>query len=499
MVLYFVFLGTGLLAGVFVGKQLKTNSSKESKKVEEELSKINNNDLLSVDSRISSGASGKLAEAFEKLAANLKSNFQKQGSTAAELSEIAGELHENASESLLTMEQIAGSTETTAENSEKQFARLKSVREESEKIVETLGNMERDMGHTLSDTKESMDATEKVMVDTRQVSAQMKSTQGKVTESAVKVQGVKEYSKDIVKMVDLIHNIAKQTNMLALNASVEAARAGESGKGFSVVADEVGKLASETGEVSRKIEGVVNTLVKDIHGVEKSMEEEKNLVRQSLDLMEKNTEAFTGITKRLQETMEKMDHMDRRVKETGDKGKQISQAVTGVTEFSENITAEMQESASQVLLQQERNKELQGITKELTRHSDEMLQEVANKVMEGKMLSAVKHLRARGEKEEINKENLEELLKETEMDVIYITDEKGVVQQCNEQVSIGLDLYKADGSYQALKEGKAPYVSTPIKNRVEDGKLYKFLAMMDGDQKIYQGGLSLESILRFSR
>lgn len=499
MVLYYaLFLIVGVVIGYLLSKKMEGHPSKEIHALEKHLSNINENDLLSVNVQGTGGSLATLTEKFKTLTQNLKKNFKKQGATAGELSQIAEELHKISSESLITMEQISGSTETTAENSEKQFSMLKSVRDETDKIVETLGNMEKEMSGTVTQTTESIDSTERIMEATHEVTDQMKSTREKVMDSAVKVEGIKNYSRDIVKMVDLIHNIAKQTNMLALNASVEAARAGESGKGFSVVADEVGKLASETGQVSRNIEEVVGTLVKDILSVEESMDEEKRSVDQSLDLMEKNGAEFTQITLGLKETITKIDYMNHWIQETTRKGKQISTEVEHVTEFSENITAEMQESASQVLLQQDRNRELQQITDKLTGQSDEMLQEVANKVMEGKMLRAVEQIMNEGKGKTVTEGMLQRLLKETDMDVIYITDEKGVVRHCNEEISIGLDLYQADKSYEALKSGKTTYVSTPIKNRVEDGKLYKFLAMMDQDKRIYQGGLSLDSIINFS-
>ncbi len=473
------------------------DKAKEIEKLETNLSRINQNDLLSVEVEDSKGRLQNLTRELKELVENLKVNFKRQGSTAGELSQIADELYEISSESLEIIERTSGSTETTAENSEKQFSMLKAAKDEVDKIVVTLGSMENEMEDTVNYTTDSINSTEKIMESTMEITGQMRNTQEKVMESAVKVEGVKSYSEDIVKMVDMINNIARQTNMLALNASVEAARAGESGKGFSVVADEVGKLASETGKVSTKIEEVVGTLVKDILAVEESMKEEKDSVGQSLDLMEKNTQEFTQITKGLKNMIEKMDHMNQWIQETSNKGQQISKEVESVTEFSENITAEMQESASQLILQQDRNKTLQEITERLKKQSDEMLQEVANKVMEGKMLKAVDHLRSRVSGKHIDKTMMDQLLKETDMDVIYITDKDGVVKYCNEEISIGLDLYQADKSYIALKEGKTDYVSTPIKNRVEDGKLYKFLAMMDEEKRIYQGGLSLESIINF--
>ena len=64
---------------------------------------------------------------------------------------------------------------------------------------------------------------------------------------------LRNYSQEVVSLVDLINNISSQTQMLSLNAAIEAARVGEHGRGFSIVAMEVGKLASETENVSKKL------------------------------------------------------------------------------------------------------------------------------------------------------------------------------------------------------------------------------------------------------
>ncbi len=112
--------------------------------------------------------------------------------------------------------------------------------------------------------------------------ADLRAGLGKKAEMSARIKEVAHFAEELQSMAGAVSEVAKQTNLLALNAAIEAARAGEAGRGFAVVADEVRKLSSLSDDTGRRIGDRVATVSHAIHEVVRMAESHSSLDEQAL-------------------------------------------------------------------------------------------------------------------------------------------------------------------------------------------------------------------------
>lgn len=150
---------------------------------------------------------------------------------------------------------------------------------------------------------------------------------GAISESREAMSKLASNSRDIQGMLSVIEEISEQTNLLSLNAAIEAARAGEAGRGFSVVADEIRKLADKSASSSREIRSIVRQIEQDVQGAVSQTEKVSSRVGLTRDRVVLSLGALKEIGDRLQEAQRFFVEVGHATEEQGRAIDMLGQAI----------------------------------------------------------------------------------------------------------------------------------------------------------------------------
>ncbi len=159
-----------------------------------------------------------------------------------------------------------------AEASEHQADQITSASGAIKSIAQTIDQMSSDANESAEVAKHSVEIASNGAETVRRTIHGMDTIREQIQETSKRVKRLGESSQEIGDIVEIIDDIADQTNILALNAAMQAAMAGEAGRGFAVVADEVQRLAERSGNATKQIEALVKTIQADTSEAVSSME-----------------------------------------------------------------------------------------------------------------------------------------------------------------------------------------------------------------------------------
>ena len=224
---------------------------------------------------------GKLASAFDDFVAKLQTLISEISSSSTSLENNAVQLtntHENAqrvsNEQTRSIEQIAAAVNEFSV----------SIREVAERTLSTANETD----HTAELTTQGMKIIDNSVDEINQLANSIKKANQVIEQLASE-------SNNIATVLEVIRNIAEQTNLLALNAAIEAARAGEQGRGFAVVADEVRSLASKTQKSTEEIQNMIDKLQSGVKDAVSSILDGSNRVEKNVELSVNIQQMFESI------------------------------------------------------------------------------------------------------------------------------------------------------------------------------------------------------------
>jgi methyl-accepting chemotaxis protein len=282
---------------------------------------------------------GALAEAQNRMVTGLKSLVGGIGETSVHVGAIIEELAASSQEVNSATQEFSSTIQQVSRGAQNQARTV----EETVQVINEIADMAVEVAERSRGAVDTSLRANQIAQSGGQsaelTASKMSQLQGAVEEAMDIIRNLGERSMQIGLVVDVITNIANQTNMLALNAAIEASRAGEHGRGFAVVAEEVRGLAEGSKRAADQIAKMVRDTENETNKVVRVMESSQETVVGSIQVITESVNALRDVAEVVNEIAGVVDSISMAAE-------QQRQAATRVAKTSEDIAAIAEETAA---------------------------------------------------------------------------------------------------------------------------------------------------------
>jgi twitching motility protein PilJ len=222
-----------------------------------ELQEVADGDLT-VEATVSEDITGAIADSVNYTVEELRSLVGRINNTAEQVNEAS------------TKAQMISSSLQVA--SEQQSLEIRNTGESVLRMAQQINEVSARASESVKVARQSLTASEAGTKAVTNAITGMNGIRDNIQETSKRIKRLGESSQEIGEIVELISDITEQTNVLALNAAIQAASAGEAGRGFTVVAEEVQRLAERSGEATKQIAALIRTIQTDTQDAVSAME-----------------------------------------------------------------------------------------------------------------------------------------------------------------------------------------------------------------------------------
>ncbi|MBQ7776670.1 MAG: cache domain-containing protein, partial [Lachnospiraceae bacterium] len=311
------------------------------------ISEIGNGNLqVSVDQKAKkrNDELGAMARELENLVAklvnvigNVKQSSKVLYDSGTALGEMATQTNNATAEIGHAVEDISRGAMTQAEETEVASSNIIQM---GDIITEIVASVDA-LGQASQEMKKASDESEVII---KELSLSNDRTTDAIDKIGQQVHTTNNSVQEIRQAIELITNIAAETNLLSLNASIEAARAGEHGRGFAVVASEIQKLAEESNSSAQEIGRIIENLLKDSEQTVKVMDEVTVIIEEQRQKLEQTRSKFDLVTRGVDSTRNEAKIIEKQTADCDTARGRIMDVIQNLSAISEENAASTQET-----------------------------------------------------------------------------------------------------------------------------------------------------------
>jgi methyl-accepting chemotaxis protein len=304
-------------------------------------------DLTGDDVRVSTQDElADMAGAFNRMAADLRSILGRIQRTAGTLGSHGGEISSLTAETRQAVEQLSAAVSQITAGAEEQSASAQEAFSRTREIADAAEEMAAGAEHVAETLRESVAAAHRGGETVGQIARESGELGAVVARSTEQVRALRRHSGDVAQFAGTINAISAQTNLLALNAAIEAARAGEAGRGFSVVAEEVRKLAEGASAASARTAEVVGQMQREIDAAVIAIEGSESRVQHTAGRAQAVGEVLDSIFRALEHAAEGVNALRTETRGISTRVRETTGVLENVASVAEETAASAQEMAA---------------------------------------------------------------------------------------------------------------------------------------------------------
>ncbi|SEO86123.1 methyl-accepting chemotaxis protein [Paenibacillus sp. OK076] len=312
-----------------------------------------------------SAAFNLMMEQITKLVEQTNRSAQEVLDTASELSSASKKTAVSASEIAVATEEIAGGASSLATEAERGNELTDNISRQMESVVAANEQMGDSARHVEKSSQTGTQHLNQLMTKTQK-------TEEMIGALVNKVDSLKDSTSSVLKVLDVMQNITKQTNILSLNATIEAARAGTAGRGFMVVANEVRQLAEQSRQSIDMVGDITDKIMTEMNETVDQLSAAYPLFKEQMDAVKDTNVIFASVQQQMGAFVESLSMVTGSIGDLNQSQGTLSEAMSNVSAVAEQSSATSQEVASLSSEQQNISNQLVNLSAKLENVSTEL-------------------------------------------------------------------------------------------------------------------------------